>query len=124
MKRDMDLARAILLEIEKAPLAPKGLRITVPGRSEEETYYHLLLLEEAGLIHAIPVASFGDKVILPMRLTWEGHEFLDNAKDDTRWAKALEVGRQAGGFGLDILKEVLKELAKSAAEGAVRGMRQ
>jgi len=46
--------------------------------------------------------------------TWEGHEFIDAARDDSRWKKATEkVGSAAGSVPLKVLTDVLVSLAKS-----------
>jgi hypothetical protein len=31
------------------------------------------------------------------RLTWEGHEFLDAARDEKRWKKAMSTVKEKGG---------------------------
>jgi hypothetical protein len=87
MKRDMDLIRAILLEVEKST-SPGGCQIKVPGHSPEELYYNAQLAQEAGLIEA----SFLDNssAFHVLRLTYAGHEFLDAARNDTLWVKAKE----------------------------------
>jgi hypothetical protein len=51
MKRDMDLIRAMLLEVEKSP-SPGGCQIKLPEHSREELYCNAQLAQEAGLIDA------------------------------------------------------------------------
>jgi hypothetical protein len=82
-----------------------------------------VLLRDAGLIESTSAAGDRKLIAVPNHLTWQGHEFLDNAKDDKRWARTMEAGRQVGGFGLDVLKDVLRNLAAGAAEGYVKGLR-
>lgn len=53
MKRDMDLIRAILIEVEKLPFDAGFHDISVSGYSEEEIAYHVRLAHEAGLIEAV-----------------------------------------------------------------------
>jgi hypothetical protein len=58
MRRDLDLAREILLELEKHegnPLA--SLEIEIPGRPQLEVDYHIMLLHEARLIKARDMSS-------------------------------------------------------------------
>jgi hypothetical protein len=52
MKRDMDLARQILLQIEAAPSRDSFVSVTSPNHTEAEVSYHVMLLAEAGLIEA------------------------------------------------------------------------
>ena len=58
----------------------------------------------------LPVAS----VIL--RLTWAGHEFLDNARNDTIWRGVLSKIKSAA---LTVSFDVLAELLKSGAMSAI-----
>ena len=44
------------------------------------------------------------------RITWNGYEFLEAAKDDTRWNKAKSIMHKTGGMLFDVLKEILKSL--------------
>jgi hypothetical protein len=58
---------------------------------------------------------------LATSLTWEGHKFLANARDDTRWQQAKEVVKQKGG---DVSPGVLTQLLTSLAKSALRGKRR
>jgi hypothetical protein len=70
-----------------------------------------MLLKEAGLIDAIDVSK-GANDWKPKRLTWEGHEFLDAARDNKRWEKAMVVMSQVGGFVFDVGKQLLIQYLK------------
>ena len=90
MKRDMDLIRQILIEIEEASFSPAGVRLQIPGRSPTEISYHVKLLAEAGFIGAR--FSLGTQEHwTPLSLKWEGHEFLDNARNETVWNQTKEL---------------------------------
>jgi hypothetical protein len=59
-----------------------------------------VLLHDAGLLRCEPVRSrTSDRVIyvLPFHLTWEGHEFLANVKNDGVWKKIRSVAASKGG---------------------------
>ena len=48
------------------------------------------------------------------RLTWEGHDFLDAARDDTIWKKAMKRFMQpTAAFTFGLLLEYLKKEAKA-----------
>jgi hypothetical protein len=111
MKRDMDLCRKILFEVEKAPYKIGWIDIKFDEYSKEEVAYHVMLLEEAGLIDAIDVSK-GANDWRPKRLSWEGHEFLDAARDDTRWEKAKGAMALVGGFVFDVGKQLLIQYLK------------
>ena len=116
MKRDLELVREILMAVEKVPYA--GSRrsselpeLELPGRTKEEVSYRTALLHEAGLIYAIDIGNQHFEKYTPFRLTWAGHEFLDNARDDTRWN---EVRGKASGLGFDVIRGMLVQAAKAA----------
>ena len=113
MKRDMDLVRKILLEIEKHPYTGGWIDVHLEEYTSEEVVYHLKLLAEAALIEAHDVSSHSGMDLRPVRLTWEGHEFLDAARDDTRWNKAKETITKVGGISLEIVKLLLLDLMKT-----------
>jgi len=72
-----------------------------------------LLPAEAGLIEA-DISNSADAEYKPKRLTWEGHEFLDAARDNRRWEQAKGAMAQAGGFALDVMKQLLIQYLKAA----------
>jgi hypothetical protein len=120
MKRDMDLVRAVLMEIEKAPFDGGFLDVTVPGHSDEKLSYHILLMHEAGLIEAIDLSTMDGMCWKPKRLTCEGHEFLDAARNETFWAKAKDkVTTSTGTLTIEGLKIALNALIKHALTGGM-----
>ena len=112
MKRDMDLVRQILMEIEKASTFTQEIELRIPPYSAEEIYYHVQLLDEAGLIESVKFVDRARIEIYPLRLTWEGHEFLDAARDDTRWNKVKGAMAKAGGFVFEVAKALLIDYMK------------
>ena len=46
-------------------------------------------------------------------LTWDGHEFLDSARNETLWRKAKEELKKTGNFSFQILGEMLLSLARN-----------
>ena len=122
MKRDLDLCREILRQIEESPYSA-GPSIEVKDRSAEEISYHTKLLAEAGFIEAgsaggqfvsddVTVVR-GLKVYSPISLTWQGHEFLDAARNDTLWNEAKhEVGSRLGAIPFELVQAVLVDLGR------------
>lgn len=115
MKRDFQLIRKLLLEIESHS---NGIDIVtmvdIKGHSDEQVQYHLALLDEAGLIIAHDASSGGGLNFIPIRLTWDGHEFLDNARNDTIWNKTLhEIGKVTESIALPLLRELLTATIRS-----------
>jgi uncharacterized protein DUF2513 len=114
MKSDMDLHRKILLEIEKAPYEKdEGMfDFAVEGYDRDSVSYHIMILDEARLIQARNLNRGITGFWVPIRLTWEGHEFLDAARDNNRWNKAKGAMTQVGGFALDVMKQLLIQYLK------------
>ena len=114
MKRDMDLIRKILLALEEASppgLFLKQLPFSINGYSQQLVGYHLLLLEDAGYVRNRPVK--GDEVY-PLRMTNQGHEFLDVARNEKGWKEVTEKAAKAvGGVGLSVLREMLSLWVKT-----------
>ena len=106
------------MALEDSPDVAGGQAITVDGVSDLEVSYHVKLLHDAGLIEAFDFSDQSDFKWVPQRLTWDGHEFLEAARNDTIWAKAKEVMMEkVGGISLDVMKAVLLDLAKKAVIG-------
>jgi hypothetical protein len=106
MKRDMDVIRAIVLEVRSSD-SPVS---RVDGIESDVFSTHAQLLEEAGLVHA---AIQGDKraarAAVIFRLSWAGHDFADSIIDDTIWNKAKDnVIKPAASWSFGILLEYLK----------------
>jgi DNA-binding transcriptional ArsR family regulator len=112
MKRDMELARLILMRIEAQENYRDNISCEFEGYAEEQVHHHIMLLSEAGLVVAINVSSMQDIQWIPQRLTWQGHEFLDSARDNTIWSKAKEIMARTGGFAFEVAKPLLVELLK------------
>jgi hypothetical protein len=66
------------------------------------------LVDEGGIR---PAEGFGFQ-----SLTWEGHDFLDSVRDPKIWAKTKSGALAAGGFTVDLLKELAKGFIKKQIE--------
>lgn len=113
MKRDMNLIRRILLEIEKSlPTCAKVDLSGIEGYTPEQVTYHAVLLHEADLIEAAVQRTSCGTICIPMDLTWKGHEFLALARDEPRWKKACSMILKRGeDVALLVLEKVLIHLA-------------
>lgn len=112
MKRDMNLIRLQLLELEDGQSIPELEQYT-----EEQKVYHMALSIEAGFVDGeIIKNSEGFPVVTAaIRLTWKGHEFIDAARNETIWKKAEARIKKSGvEVTVSILQELLKELLKQS----------
>lgn len=106
MQRDMDLVRTILLTLEaheSAFVVTDSLVIT--GYHTDLVIDHIVLMAEAGLVGVIAPATHGDDE--QIRITWAGHEFLANARDDATWRKARSIAGKVGSASFGVIVHVL-----------------
>jgi hypothetical protein len=114
MQRDIDLVRQILLDLEAGGSSADWLDIDIEAYSPEQMDYHLDLLVEAGFIRTASAARGH-----PLRLTWEGHEFLDAARNEKRWQAVRALADRVGGLPFTAIRAALVEMARQEA-GEVR----
>ncbi len=121
MKRDMDLIRAILLKVEESDeVLP--FPFEVPEYDERLVNDHIVLLDEAGLLEAYysEMGSGAQLVVVVRKLTWEGHEFLDAARNEGIWSEAKEVAKKKGvDLPFKILQSLLEALLKAAVMSGI-----
>ena len=107
MKRNMDLIRQLLLDLENDKYdAPSGY-------GEEEIAYHKALLVESKLAHGHATVVMDGSILAEItRLTWEGHEFLDAARDESGWQQVTRsIGKTVGTVSLSLLQAMLNQWA-------------
>ena len=99
MKRDMELVRAILFEVEKLPPLTHR-RITIEGYDMQSVAYHCEMLYQRGLIkeyHGDEIDQLDGVIDFWVEdLTWAGHDFLDKIREDTTWNKTKKVIKDKG----------------------------
>ncbi len=119
MKLETDLVREVLLGIEEFPSFGPLIDLEIENYSDEQITYHVMLLNEAGLIEALDLSSHDGVCWKPRRLTYSGHEFLNAARSDTVWSKAKAVVlKSTGALTLEGLKIALPLVVKSLITGA------
>lgn len=88
METDLDFIRNLLIEIEDKCHGVVVL-LEVDRREADRIAHHVELLEGAGFIKGPPGGCVDHNEEPPairiIRLTWDGHEFLDVARDDANW---------------------------------------
>lgn len=112
VKRDLELVRSILLDVEASEPGELLTRFEYDGKSKAEVLEHLSLLVEAGYLDGKVMA--GSKGIplqaIIHKLTWPGHEFLANAKNDKVWRQVMtDVGKTTTAVSMEILKVLLSK---------------
>lgn len=113
MKRDMELVRKLLFAMEDNPR-----QLVVNGYDKEVVKYHALLLIEAGLLDGRVSNNLENTSVVPSnihvnRLTWDGHEFLDNIRGDDIWSTIKSEFKDAS---ISTIFSIGKELAENYAK--------
>lgn len=99
MRIDYDLIRLILLDAEGVQA------IDLSSYTEEQIIYHMSHLISGGYASGIPLARFTG-------ITWKGHEFLANARNDIIWNRAMaHIAKHGGSVSLEVLTTVLTQIA-------------
>ena len=113
MKRDMDLVREILIAVEEG-----NVNLDNIGYDRDRINLHVELMKENGLVDAVITPSYdgAEHGILKCwvkRLTWEGHDFLDEARDKSIWEQAKKKClEETSGLAIDLLRCCLVYVAK------------
>ena len=112
MQRDLDLIRAILLDIEARGTPMELIDPVVEGYNELQVSYHVMLMEDAGLIRAMDRSAIGIYRWSAGGLTWLGHELAELIRSDELWeaAKGDVIQATVGGLPFDVLRDRLREL--------------
>lgn len=109
MKRDMNLVRLLLFEIEGEETPD------LSNYSQDQQVYHMALLIEAELVKGAVVEN---EMGYPcnteaIRLTWKGHEFLDAARNTSVWYQVMEKMKSAGAsLPLPVIQDMLISFLK------------
>lgn len=118
MTRDMDLIRKILFEVESMAAGSSPIVIEFPGEYDQALVNeHVDLMIEAGLLKGRVIKGMNGVVgMIVQGLTWDGHDFLDSIRDPEVWAKTKRGAEAAGGFTVDLLKDLAKGFIKTKIE--------
>jgi hypothetical protein len=109
MKRDVDLARQLLLDIENrgADCSVRVLRSGPNQEAQDRVRYHLLLLIDAGYLKEIDRTDAGVPCV---RLTDAGHELIELVRHEAQWRDAKwDCQQRLGGLSLSVIRGIILE---------------
>ena len=118
MKRNMDLIRKVLLAIEEQHEYEPIYGLKIPGHSVSEVAYHCKLLHEHGFIDDYDEES-GDGELLDFAvggLTWEGADYLEDVRDNTRWGNIKKTMKEKG---IPLTVEFVKETVNAMISATI-----
>ncbi len=88
MGHNMNLLRAILMEVERRSPQDAGQPLVIAGYDDHAVRYHVQLAFEYSLIHVDKIQSGSRIEFRVLGLTAEGRRFVDLARDDAVWDRA------------------------------------
>lgn len=105
---DYDLIRYLLLQLESTDEFPVSSEIFANEKySYKEINFHTNILLDYKYIEAKKLSTEIGNVFAILRMTGQGHEYLNAVRDDVVWKKILQkIAGQAGILTLDMVKEV------------------
>ena len=125
MKRDMDLVRAILLGIEELDGGSgcdignlyKSIKTKGFDCNNQTFVYHLERMKQAFLIDYTEINTLEGSFIYSIKLSWEGHDFLDLSRDSDTWEKFKEkIGGKISSLSFELVKSSLTTFSKKMLE--------
>lgn len=127
MQLNPECVRDVLLTIESADIHQRITLDWLAGKinyDNDELWYTCIKLSEAGFLEVN--AKKYTRSPLPVigrihGLTYQGHEFLNEIRDDTNWEKIKEVGKKVSLFSLKQLAEIATTVAGTAITNALQG---
>lgn len=117
MKRDWDVIRDILTEVEG--LSPDERNRFSYGLGKAYATHdhtiseHALLLYKAGYLSGIPINTLGCSAIHSPELTWEGHDLLDTIRSRPVWERIKTISVEKG---IELTFDSIKRLSKVALD--------
>jgi Hypothetical protein (DUF2513) len=116
MKRDMELIRALLLAIEAldSQIAFKATLKLKVDSTRKDMIDHLKLMIKAGFLDAKPIETqAGTSDIVIKGITNEGHNFLEDARNESIWKETMGLVQEKGGsVAIAVLTQLLSSVAK------------
>ena len=106
------------MDVESHPAGQGISGFEYPGRTEMEILCHVELLIDGGYLDGqIRNGSQGQpKLCMVKKLTWEGHEFLANARNDTVWKRVVAEAKEKGtSTSMVVIQGLLSKAAQKFA---------
>lgn len=121
MKRDWDVIREVLIEVEGLDSGARDRKIYGIGDehfpNEAAKSEHALMLWKAGYLSGVDASTFSGAALISPDLTWEGHDLLDTLRSKPVWERIKTAARDKG---IELTFDAVKLLGKSALEAILR----
>lgn len=115
MRLDNDCIRDILLFIEDNTTYEKRFidvdnLVNYLNYDKDTLYYHLSMISQANLVDKVNFAD--NRPYLISSLSWEGHQYLDNIRNDGVWKTVKEKSSALGSVSLQVLIPLAEAVIK------------
>lgn len=114
MRLNNECVRDLLLAIEENLGISDKVSIDdfeLPNYSDDELTYTALKLIEAGFINGDSSKMIdGSIFVYVSSLTWDGHKFLDNIRDNEVWSKTKSIVSKFSSVSLGIISNVAAQV--------------
>ena len=120
MKRNWDLIREVLIEVEALDSARFEEIQYGPASesSEPEKAAHGVLLWKAGYVEGADASSMSGDAVLATGLTWAGHELLETIRSKAIWERIKTTAKDKG---IELTFDAVKALGSAALAAVVGG---
>lgn len=124
MKLNHDCIRAILLDVEETSSFNQFMRLSellnlkrTSAFSDEDVKYSIVKLKEADYVNVeLTYGSNGLYDIDMGSLTWEGHKFLDNIRDDGIWKDTKGILSKFSSTSISIASDIASSVITKLVE--------
>ena len=118
MELNKDCVRDVLLSCEELlkmdeegymnSLSHEELEQVLPNYKTEDIIYTEVKLKEAGFLD-VKVTRASGNILVDVRIndiTFTGHEFLNDIRDDNNWKKVKEIAKSVGAFSINMIAQI------------------
>lgn len=118
MELNKDCVRDVLLSCEELlkidedgymnSLSHEELGQALPNYKTEDIIYTVVKLKEAGFLDVKVTKAFGN-ILVNVRIydiTFNGHEFLNDIRDDKNWKKVKDIAKSVGAFSINMIAQI------------------
>ena len=113
MKLNQDCVRDLLLYLEKNLSYGNDVKINnlvLKKYSQTDLIYSTEKLNEAGYLNCMISKGITPPFILVKSITYSGHQFLDNIRDDSIWNKAKSILKPLKSVSIEIISQTLSKV--------------
>ena len=89
-------------------LSHEELEQVLPNYKTEDIIYTVVKLKEAGFLD-VKVTRASGNILVDVRIndiTFTGHEFLNDIRDDNNWKKVKEIAKSVGAFSINMIAQI------------------